>query len=105
MEFKMDLCGGCTTCEIACSFRQIGAFNNLYSSIEIVPLVDKPGYKVILHDQDTDKRRACSGCTDVSGFPPCVEYCVRDADLMEIIEEYRSKRGLVHSKGGNGENV
>lgn len=41
MDFAMDLCGGCTTCEIACSYKHLGEFNNQFSSIEIVPLTEK----------------------------------------------------------------
>ena len=91
MDYDLKLCGGCTTCEIACSFRHTGSFNNRLSSIEVVPLEDRPGYKVRLHEQSDGKRFACDGCIHAEGLPPCVEYCVRSTELMDIIEDYRAK--------------
>lgn len=94
MDFEMELCGGCTTCEIACSFRHLGKFNNQVSSIEIVPLEDKPGYKVRIHEAGDGSRFICDGCKDVDGGPLCTRYCPEREDLMEIIQQYRDKKSI-----------
>lgn len=90
MDFEMELCAGCTTCEMACSYKHIEAFNNLISSMEIVEKEKEPGYKVRLIEKQTGDRIPCDGCFDVKDdYPLCVRYCPHKDELMEIIEEFR----------------
>ena len=90
MDYKMDLCGGCLTCEIACSYKHTGEFNHLISSIEIIELKDKPGYEVRIHESNCGDRIACDGCIDVEGDPLCVHYCRKSDELRTIIKEFRA---------------
>jgi len=87
IEFDMDLCGGCQTCEIACSFKHTGQFNHLVSSIEIIELKNKPGYGVCIYLKNSGERIKCDGCIDVDGDPLCVQYCHKPEDLKKMIDE------------------
>lgn len=87
----MNECGGCQTCEIACSYKHTGEFNNRVSSIEIVELEDKPGYKVRIAHHSNGERIQCDGCLDVDGEPLCVQFCPKKEELMGIIESFISQ--------------
>ncbi|MCB2202819.1 hypothetical protein KQH56_02310 [bacterium] len=91
MDFEMDDCGGCQTCEIACSYKHTGEFNNRVSSIEIVELKDKPGYSVRITHDSSGERIMCDGCQDVDGDPLCVEFCPKREELIEIIDQFVSQ--------------
>ena len=90
----MKECGGCQTCEIACSFRQTGEFNNLVSSIEIIELVEKPGYKVRIHQESSGRRIKCDGCIKETGEPLCVQYCRQPEKLLNIINDFRRSQNF-----------
>ena len=102
MDYDMKFCGGCTTCEIACSYKHTGSFNNRVSSIEIIPKDKEPGYKVRIYEKAAGKHFACDGCLNAGDIPPCAEFCVRSEDLLEIIEKHRTKY-LVNDVGKKGE--
>jgi Fe-S-cluster-containing hydrogenase component 2 len=90
MDFEMNDCGGCETCEIACSFRHTKEFNHLVSSIEIIGLEDRPGYKVRITEDPSGGRFACDGCAGLDE-PMCVQYCPKREKLTEIIETFKSQ--------------
>ncbi|MFZ7133173.1 MAG: hypothetical protein ACOWWR_12505 [Eubacteriales bacterium] len=98
MDYRMDFCGGCLTCEIACSYKHTGEFNHLISSIEIIELEGKPGYKVRIHENNTGDRIICDGCIDIDGEPMCVRYCHKSQDLNTIISEFRALHSLEQKK-------
>lgn len=95
MDFTMPECGGCMTCEIACSYKHTKGFNHLLSSIEIVELEDKPGYKVRITEAGARTRIPCDGCLDEQGEPLCVRYCPKNTELKQIIEAFAAE----HLKG------
>lgn len=92
MDFEMNECGGCQTCEIACSYKHTGEFSHRVSSIEIIELEDKPGYKVRIAHEPDGERFQCDGCQDIEGEPLCVQFCPKKEELMEIIEKFISDR-------------
>lgn len=94
MDFKMDLCGGCETCEIACSYKHTGEFNHLISSIEIIELENKPGYKVRINEDANGSRIPCNGCADIDGEPMCVQFCPKQKELKDIIEQFKAAQGI-----------
>jgi len=70
MIFEMASCGGCRTCEMACSFKHAGEFVPAISSIKIL---------------------ACDGCTDLD-VPWCVQYCEKAEDLTTIIRQFMENK-------------
>lgn len=91
MNFEMDDCGGCQTCEIACSYKHTGEFNNSISSIEIIELKDRPGYRVRIAHSLNGERNPCDGCLEIDGEPLCVQFCPKKESLLKIIEEFVSQ--------------
>jgi Fe-S-cluster-containing dehydrogenase component len=73
MVFDMPNCGGCRTCEIACSFHHTNEFNPSISSINILEIKNKAGYQISFAVHDIGKRIACDGCRD-NEVPLCVQY-------------------------------
>jgi Fe-S-cluster-containing hydrogenase component 2 len=86
----MDDCGGCKTCEIACSYKLTGEFNHQISGIEIVERKDGSGYDIKLLEQPEGNRLACDGCIDREA-PFCLDYCLKSTELKEIIKEFVGK--------------
>jgi Fe-S-cluster-containing hydrogenase component 2 len=62
-----DLCFGCRTCELACSFHQTGAFAPEQSSIRVTRS-NQTG--VITWRVDS----SCDGCME-EDRPLCIQYC------------------------------
>jgi len=87
MEFEMRSCGGCRTCEIACSFKHTGEFIPSKSSIKILDKEDGEGLIVYLVDKTDEDNIACDGCKDLD-IPMCVEVCEKEDDLKNILKEF-----------------
>lgn len=90
MLFKLEGCGGCRTCEIACSFKLTGEFNHQAAGIEIVEQENGVGFDVRLLDHPEGTRLACDGCKDLKE-PFCLSYCHQRIELQRIIEEFKKK--------------
>jgi len=88
--FKMASCGGCRTCEMACSFKHTGEFKPTVSSIKIKDKEDGLGFCVCLIEGGTEKSIACDGCVDLDE-PLCLQYCEKQEDLKEILVEFLKK--------------
>lgn len=97
MLFELEDCGGCKTCEIACSYKLTGEFNHRVSGIEIVERGDKKGYDVNLLSRPKNSRLACDGCKDLEE-PFCLQYCHRRDALKEIIAEFIEKCDIERQK-------
>lgn len=91
MIFDMPSCGGCRTCEIACSFHHTGEFQPSVSSIKILNLDKKQGYAVSLADETDGMTMACDGCKGLD-VPLCIQYCKDSDDLGKILKEFSEKR-------------
>jgi Fe-S-cluster-containing hydrogenase component 2 len=87
MIFEMTNCGGCRTCEIACSYRHSGLFKPSASSLRIIKNKKESGYLVELLESDGYGRYSCDGCMEYDeAF--CLQVCHQKDKLKNIIEEY-----------------
>jgi len=93
MIFEMPNCGGCRTCEMACSFKHTAMFVPSVSSLQIIDKDDESGFLVRLHEVPVPQGYACDLCQG-RDVPLCVEYCHMADDLMEILSSFdrRKKR-------------
>ncbi len=101
MKFDMPSCGGCRTCEIACSFHHTGEFVPAVSSLKIVEKEKGPGYVVALNVDGDEGGLVCDGCEGLD-IPLCVEYCKEVDDLYKILREAdkeKSKKQEAHQRG------
>jgi Fe-S-cluster-containing dehydrogenase component len=90
MVFEMPSCGGCRTCEMACSFHHTGEFNPSISSIRIIEKEGDSYFFVELVEKAEGAIMACDGC---KGFkvPLCMQYCCESDALGEIIGQHMKK--------------
>jgi len=84
--FDMPKCGGCRTCEMACSFHHTKEFRPSVSSLQILDKEDSRGYHVRFVTRSVEQRIACDGCKDLE-TPLCVEYCKEQDDLIAMIKK------------------
>jgi len=97
MKFTFADCGGCRSCELACSYHLTNEFDITKAAIEITEK-EGGGYQVTLYEEDTGTRRACDGCEGIE-IPLCVRYCHTGETLMEYIEAMREtlkQKGAAH---------
>jgi Fe-S-cluster-containing hydrogenase component 2 len=87
MVFEMPSCGGCRTCEIACSYKHTGEFAPFVSSLKILDREDGDGYDVFLSEGAAPEGLSCDGCQE-RDIPLCVEYCHEPDDLTKIIFDF-----------------
>jgi Fe-S-cluster-containing dehydrogenase component len=90
MLFDMPSCGGCRTCELACSFKHTGKFAPAVSSLVIADKQGGVGFTVSLAERNEEKRLACDGCRGQT-IPLCVQYCLKSEDLKEILKAFLEK--------------
>ena len=67
-SFDMPLCGGCRTCEMACSFHHKEEFNPAISSIRILNQEGEIPFRVWLVREGEEQGIAgvsCDGCKDL----------------------------------------
>lgn len=91
MRFDMPSCGGCRTCEMACSFHHLGEFVPTASSLIIEDKENALGCEVVFVDVTDGQRLGCDGCQDLD-VPLCVEYCKESDDLWKILQGFLEKR-------------
>jgi len=90
MIFQMPNCGGCRTCELACSFKHTGTYNPEVSSIQILDNPDAPGFQIRLVENSDGTRFACDLCSG-SDAPVCLEYCHEKEILQGFLLELGKK--------------
>ena len=93
MVFDMPSCGGCSTCELACSVHHTGEFAPAASSLRIIAKEDGHGYQVLLVNKSYEQKIACDGCEDLE-IPLCMEYCKESDDLGKILKEFEEKQTI-----------
>ena len=86
MQFEMPNCGGCRTCEIACSYHHLGAFAPSVSSIKILNKDDGIGYRILFLEEDSDLGKLCDGCMGLE-VPYCADVCKEAEELMAMIQQ------------------
>jgi len=89
--YDTEKCGGCRTCELACSFHLKGVFGPSISSIKILDTEDELGFRISLAEQDDGKRIACDECNGLDE-PFCVKYCRERDELRSILEKFDRSR-------------
>lgn len=90
MIFDMLSCGGCRSCEMACSFHHVGEFRPSVSSIRITDKEDGIGFHVLLVEKADDQHRACDCCQGLE-VPLCVQYC-KERDVLEgVIKQFGNR--------------
>jgi Fe-S-cluster-containing hydrogenase component 2 len=89
--FEMPSCGGCRTCEIACSFKHTGKFAPSASSLKILDRKDGVGFDVMIIEEDGEMGIACNGCKGEE-IPLCAEYCHLPDDLLKYLLEFIKKK-------------
>jgi Fe-S-cluster-containing hydrogenase component 2 len=86
----MPSCGGCGTCEMACSFKHKGEFVPAISSIKILERENEPGFRIFLVEESDAMSIACDGCKELD-VPLCMQYCKESERLEEILKEFMEK--------------
>ncbi len=97
----MPTCGGCRTCEIACSFHHREEFNPTISSIQIVNRMNEPGFVVSLVEEKDGDRVACDFCKALE-VPLCVVYCKEKDELAQMIKGLEQRKGVIADDKGTG---
>lgn len=87
MIFDMTSCGGCRTCELACSFKHREEFIPAISSIKILDKEKGAGFLVYIAEGKDGPEMPCDGCKEL-GVPMCMQYCPKSKDLEKILEEF-----------------
>ena len=90
MIFDMPTCGGCRTCEMACSFKHEEAFVPSISSMKIIDKKEGPGFLVLLLEETGADGIACDGCKEFA-VPMCMQYCRKSEDLKKILEGFTGR--------------
>jgi Fe-S-cluster-containing hydrogenase component 2 len=97
MKFDMTSCGGCRTCEMACSFHHRQVFSPAISSIKILDKTNEPGFFVLIFEENDGDKIGCDGCEGLD-MPLCVEYCKEKEALQEIISELKKQKSSLLAK-------
>ena len=90
MKFDMPTCGGCRTCEMACSFKHEEEFNPSISSIKILNKEVNPVFRSGLLKRATARPLPAIGCKDFK-VPICLEYC-KERTISVEIERFPGKK-------------
>lgn len=77
-----EMCVGCRSCEIACSYHHRKIFSSRISSIEVQRFERDGKFGIVLHRQAKNGRMACDGCKW------CLNYCpfVARDELESILD-------------------
>lgn len=81
--FDMPSCGGCRTCEMACSFHHRGEFIPSFSSIKVLDKGNEAGFRVLLVEKGDRESLAYDGCRELD-ILLCMQYCKENDDLGKI---------------------
>ncbi len=87
MKFDMPSCGGCRSCELACSFHHTGKFEPSASSLIVIDKEDLRGFKIELLESSRGKRYACDECKDLDE-PLCLEWCKERDNLKKLLDSF-----------------
>jgi Fe-S-cluster-containing hydrogenase component 2 len=90
MIYDMPSCGGCRTCEMACSFVHKGEFIPSFSSIKIMDKDDGQGHKVLFVEENNTDIISCDGCLDLEEHF-CIQYCPEGEELAQMVKEFIKK--------------
>ena len=74
VTFETDKCGGCRSCELACSYHHRGLFQPSISSMEITNRPKELTFDVTFYRESAEGRIACDQCKELA-VPLCVQVC------------------------------
>ena len=86
MKFSFSDCGGCRSCELACSYQKSSEFNLNNSAIKIRQL-PQGGFEIVLQESASGSVY-CDGCKDEEE-PMCIQYCHSKEKLAEYVLKMR----------------
>jgi len=102
MEQDMPSCGGCRTCEMACSFHHTGEYNPSVSSIKILEKDSGAGFLVLLLEDKGTDGFACDRCQGLD-TPLCLQVCREEDDLARILEKLAASGPSIREGNESGE--
>jgi carbon-monoxide dehydrogenase iron sulfur subunit len=77
-----ELCTGCRSCEIACSYHHTKSFSRKKSSIHINRLERKGEFEIIFNWRKTTDHPTCDMCRNEE-TPLCAKFCAPGAIVLE----------------------
>ena len=90
MEFEIINCGGCRTCELACSFHLSSEFGYQNSALKVVQKDNGDGYMILIIT-DLSEPVHCDTCLGLDE-PVCVQFCHHKDILRDQILQLRIKQ-------------
>ena len=74
VTFETETCGGCRSCELACSFHHMKNFQRGISSIVITDVPKSTNTNLTFYRESIDNRMACDMCKGLD-VPLCIQFC------------------------------
>jgi len=100
MKQDMPSCGGCRTCEMACSFHHTGEYNPSVSSIKILEKESGAGYFILIAERSDQEGFACDRCQGLAR-PLCIQVCREENDLADILKKFMPQNNGENRSGGS----
>lgn len=100
MKHDMPSCGGCRTCEMACSFHHTGEYTPSVSSIKILEKESGAGYFVLITEKSGPEGFACDLCAGLAR-PLCIQVCREENDLADILKKFAPQNHREKKSGGS----
>ena len=96
ITFETHTCGGCRTCELACSYHHTGIFHPAISSIKIISRAEQQSFAASFYLETVGGHFSCDACSGLEE-PLCLKYCSLGKDelkdfLSEVIKQANSSR-------------
>lgn len=90
ISFDFPECGGCRTCELACSFHFTGEFNIKNSCIKIIENKDKykGGFSIKFTENIDNFPFKCDCCSNIEKDALCVQCCPQSEKLRKLIYRF-----------------
>ena len=91
MNFEMESCGVCRTCEMMCCFHHTGTFGYVPTSFQVKDNPGGKGYLIMIAESDEGEFVSCDACGELE-TPLCVEVCKEGDLLLEHIKKINAKQ-------------
>lgn len=98
MDFHLPVCGGCKTCELACSYHHNKAFTYEGGCFELIERDDRNGFTLRIHETAKNGRPACDGCKGLEQ-PLCLRYCVEIDDMYPLVKDFFEQQAAKEQEG------
>jgi Fe-S-cluster-containing hydrogenase component 2 len=99
ITFETHNCGGCRTCELACSYHHTGVFQPATSSIKIISRPEQQGFAASFYMEPAQGHFSCDACSGLEEAL-CLKYCSLGKDelkdfLDQVIREINTSKNEV----------